>query len=341
MGLRKYDENSNKEQEIVENEVASEVEETTDKEAIIEENIPLNELQEQLEKKINDYRVEYLAIAKKQRKINYIVTGCVLAFLIAAFVLIIVFGNKINWVSYVSLAVMAIVLVTTFFISKFFKNKLSECALTYLDNLCKEENNYLYREDYFTEVESLPRQELVPEIFFDAHFYKDLKSTKSRNLVIAKYKGKNFTSADLAANILVKNRTAPLFLGKFYDFENEYKEKDKYILFQLKGGQLSKPLDNIDDLTLVEGNEIYSIYSNDQNWDKVLTKKVINEIKKFKVDSTLIDVILSIREGKTCIGIDYMDEFMNIPVNSEFKFDTFRRVEEDLIKVLSIVDLIK
>ena len=67
----------------------------------------------------------------------------------------------------------------------------------------------------------------------------------------------------------------------------------------------------------------------EKNTIKVLAyKTVVEEVEDpeveislkdaLKIDKTLIDVIVSIRPGKTCIGIDYSDEFMSIPVDKEF-----------------------
>ena len=175
----------------------------------------------------------------------------------------------------------------------------------------------------------------------DARFYKNLKNTRSRNLVSVQYKGKLLVSADLAGNIVVKNRLSPMFLGKFYDYENSYNQEGKRIIMQIKGGELSRPIDDVDDLKLVEGNDTYAIYTNDDEWRKVLKQDVIRDICKLEIDKTLIDVIISIRPGKTSIGIDYIDDFMNIPVEHEFDFNLVRRTEADLKKVLTIFDDIK
>ena len=68
---------------------------------------------------------------------------------------------------------------------------------------------------------------------------------------------------------------------------------------------------------------------------------LLSKITSLKIDKTLIDVIVSIRPGKTNIGIDYSDEFMSIPVDREFDFNSVKRSQRDLAKVLSILDEIK
>ena len=119
---------------------------------------------------------------------------------------------------------------------------------------------------------------------------------------------------------------------------SSYKKEDGIITFQLKGKELSRPLDDLDGLTERENEKRYVIYSNDDDFKKILTDRVKQDLLRFKIDKTLIDVIVSIRYEHVDIGIDYSDEFINIPVESEFKIEDLRKTKEDFKKVLQIID---
>ena len=225
----------------------------------------------------------------------------------------------ISYINYISIGVMVVAVVGMFVANRYFRGKLSKKAEDYIAKLYSEIDNYLFSGEDFKELSYKPQGQLKDEIFMDARFYKDLKNTRSRNLVSVQY----------------------MFLGKFYDYENTYDKEGKRIIMQIKGGELSRPIDDVDDLKLVEGNETYAIYSNDEEWRKILKQDVIRDICKLEIDKTLIDVIISIRPGKTSIGIDYVDEFMNIPVDHEFDFNLVRKTEADFKKVLTIFDDIK
>ena len=342
---KKYD----KEEELKQQQEAEKVqEEATNKLALtIEENErltqeenaePLSVDQETIKKNIEEARNFYFEASKKQRRINTIVTIAVMVVLVAALVLMIALSSTVQWITYVSISIMIVALICVFIFQRFAKNKLGAKAEDYIAKLYNEIDTYLYTKEGFSELSFKPQGQLKDEIFFDARFYKDLKSTRSRNLVSVKYKGKLLVAADLAGNILIKNRLSPMFLGKFYDYENSYDKEGKRIIMQIKGGELSRPIDDVEDLKLVDGNDTYAIYSNDEEWRKVLKQDVIKDICKLKIDKTLIDVIISIRPGKTSVGIDYVDEFMNIPVEHEFDFNQVRRTEKDLEKVLKIFD---
>ncbi len=345
MGLRKYD----KEAEILkkESELKAKEEETNKLNTIIEENskeeeelknLPADEKQKAVEETIEKARTEYSNYAKKQKRLNTIASVCVLVVLVGALILMMTLSKTVKWISYVSIGIMIAALIVTFSLTKVIKKKMSAKAEEYIDVLYKQMDSYLYIKDDFKDAEFKPQSQMKDELFIDAGFYKNIKGTKSRNLVSVMYKDKLLGISDLAGNILIKNRLSPMFLGKYYDYSSKYDKDDKRILMQIKGGELSRPIDNIDDLKLVEGNDRYVIYTNDDEWRKTLTSSVIKDITALKVDKTLIDVIVSIRKGKLNIGIDYVDEFMNIPVESKFDVNKLKREELDLNKVLKVLD---
>lgn len=345
MGLKKYDES--KEQSSVEEKEKESKEALPELEKIIEENsaeeeslkdLPLDVAQKEVSENIEKGRQEYFTYSKKQRTINTIISISVLAIIIGCFVLIMALGQTYSWLSYLCLAIMVVALIGTFVFTKVIKNKLTQKAEDYIALLYKNVDEYLFRSEEFSELDVKYNGQIKDEIFFDGKFYKNLKGTKSRNLVSVKYKSKQLVCCDMAANVLVKNRLSPMFLGKFYDYTSSYDKDDKRIMLQIKGGQLSRPIDDVDDLKLVEGNNTYLVYTDDEEWRKVLNKSTLEHILALKIDKTLIDVIISIRKGKVSIGIDYVDEFMNIPVEKEFDFNSVKRTENDLNKVLKILD---
>lgn len=348
MALKKYDKEEMLKQEEAEKEKVEEstnkIQMTIEANNLVDEELkkaPLDASQETLCKNIEEARQVYFDASKKQKRISTIITVCTMLVLVGALVLMIVLSQQYNWITWVSIGIMVVVLVAVFVYNRFARNQLSKKAEEYISKLYSEIDNYLFAGENFAELSYKPQGQLKDEIFFDARFYKDLKNTRSRNLVSVQYRGKLFVACDIAGNVLVKNRLSPMFLGKFYDYVNSYDKEGKRIIMQIKGGELSRQIDDVDDLKLVEGNDTFAIYTNDEEWRKVLKQNVISEICKLRIDKTLIDVIVSIRPGKTSIGIDYVDEFMNIPVDHEFDFNLVRRTKADLEKVLTILDEIK
>ena len=60
----------------------------------------------------------------------------------------------------------------------------------------------------------------------------------------------------------------------------------------------------------------------------------------FRIDKTLIDVVISITNEYITIGIDYADDFISIAVESETNVQTLRRTKKDLELVTEIFDFV-
>ena len=341
MGLRKNDLKSQAETQEVKKE------DSDKKEEVVEEEVPEKEpeivktdSEIELEKAVNEKREEYKAYALKQKRLNIIITSIVAVVLIAAFFGMMMLSDKYEWVLYLCLGAMILVLGSTYFLSKVMRKRLLAQSEVYIDFLCKEVSKYVYSDKKVKDLVVTPKGSLEDKWFFDAHFYKDLVGTKGRHFAHFEYNGMEVDSCDLAANYKVKNRLAPKFLGRYYSFKPNFKTDGKVTIFQLKGGELSVPIDDIDDLNFIEGNKQYCIYSNDPNAKKVLNDRVIKALLKFKVKNPLIDVIFSVKDNLVSLGIDYTDEFINIPVDKDFSIKNSKIAKEDFAKVMNVVKVL-
>ncbi len=338
MGLRK---NEPLKEEVAEEKIESGVNENkvvADHKDVGAKKIIKTEDDIKFEEDINNKRKEYKAYADKQRKINIIISSIVAVVIIAAFICMINLSSKYTWVLYVCLGVMILVLGGTYFASNKMKKNLIAKSEVYIDYLYEKCGQYVYDDKDVKNLIVTPKGSLEDKWFLEAHFYKDIVNTKGRNFSHFEYKGVEVDSCDLAANIKIKGKLSPKFLGRYYSFKANNKTNGKVTIFQLKGGSLSVPLDDIDDLKLVEGNDKYCIYSNDTNVKKVLNTRVIKELEKFKIVDPLIDVIFSVKDNLISLGIDYADEFLNIPVDSDFSIKNTKISKEDFKKVVNVLD---
>ena len=310
-----------------------------DKEEVIEEQeIVKTDDDVNLENDINEKRKEYKVYADKQRKINIAITTAISTVLLGAFICMMVFGKTYGWVLYVCLGVMIFVLAGTYLSSNMMKKKLMARSEVYIDYLYEKTGHYVYDDEEVKNLVITPKGSLDDKWFHDAHFYKDIVNTKGRNFAHFEYNGVEVDTCDLAANMKIKGKLSPKFLGRYYSFKANNKTNGKVTVFQLKGGKLSIPLDDIDDLKLIEGNDKYCIYSNDPNAKKVLNSKVIKELQKFKVVDPLIDVIFSVKDNLISLGIDYADEYLNIPVDSDFTIKNTKIAKQDFKKVVNVLE---
>lgn len=316
------------------------VEETLEEVEESEEELTPTEDDEKIKKAINEKRNDFQTIQKKNRKLGIIVSVGILVFLVASFVLLLTLSKSdMSWISYVCLGVTVVLLVIGYIFQKIDKKKAEEEANKYLDFIFQKTNEYIYKDEKFTDLSVNPtdKENLAKDIFLSARMYKDIKTVKGRNLTSVTYKENTLTSLDVAGSILVKGRPSPRFLGKLYVYPFSGEEEVR-ALFQLKGKELSCPVDEIADLTLVEGNEKYVYYVNDERFKNALSSKAIGLIKSIKIDKDVIDCIVAINKNVVYVGIDYSDEFEAIATDKEFTLDNTYKAKKDLEKVLKIID---
>lgn len=349
MGLKKYDEeevkakeeeieakliqeDQDEEDEIIEEPLTEEVIEPDSDEAIVLDNI---------KNKINEERKKYLDYYNKQKLMRRISTIIIVLILIGAFAMVLCSDLMGGVGVYVGFPLAILAIIAAYVVSKISRNKLSNEAQKCMANLYSISNQYIFDGINLADYDFNISKQLEMSNFINCHFYKNIKNTRSRNFVSFLYKGYEFTACDLAASVIIKNKTSPMFLGKFYSYTfSKYQKEEGVITFQLKGKELSRPLDDIDDLKLQEETKKYVIYSNDEEYKKILKDSIIKNLCQFRIDNTLIDVIVSIRPSHIDIGIDYSDEFMNVPVESEFNIEDLKRAKRDFNKVINIIELI-
>ncbi len=321
--------------EEVKNEVSTNEEEGEEK----EETLTLlddNDTKEII-KSINLKREEFTKVQKKWRILGLVGTGIFLIFIITGFILVTTFikDETYRWISYCGFGLVVVGFAVTLLFSKLQKNKVGDAASSYADYYYEQKAKLLFNIEGIKDVKAQGKFENKEE-FLRAKFYKDIKAVRSRFGVNFSYDNKNCTLSETAGCIYVKNKTKPMFLGKFFICNIKY-EKPTTILFQLKGKELSQPVDQISNLELKEGNDKYVIYSNDDDYKEYLNEKVLGLIREFKIKDPIIDVIVSIHENELSIGIDYIDEYVNTPIDKDLEISRISKEKADLEKILSII----
>ncbi len=320
-----------------------------EEEEVVEEEVLVEgDSEKELAEKIKVKQDEFNKFTKKLKISNYIVTGVILLVLIGALVIALTLGNgdednSNSWITIVVMVFAILLLVASFFFSRYQKKKLEVEGNKYLAYVLTEQNKVIYDETYFKDL-TYKLSEDKKDTYIASHQFKDIKAFKSINIVNATLlkDGREFLAFDCAASILLrKNRPQPHFLGRMFIVPLTSVSEDFKALFQLKGGELSFPVDDIDDLKLVEGNNKFTLYSNSDDVKKIFNTKLINTIKRLRIDKTIIDVIVSINESNLYIGIDYADEFINVPTKDSYNTNIVLKSKEDIKKVLEIIDLIK
>ena len=307
-----------------------------------EEVLNVEESEKDLAKRIDEKREEFNKFGKKLKMWNYVVTAVLLIVLVLALVLALTLGNQEgqSWVTIVVLCCAIALLVGSFIFSRYQRKRLDKVGNEYVQFVLGETNKEIYAGDRFKDLTfSIAGDQRA--IFDESKIFLNIKAFKSINVSSGLVNNKPFTVFDCAASILVKNRPQPRFLGRMYVFDLEGVDLNLRGLFQLKGKEYSYPVDDLDGLKLVDGNDKYTFYVNDERVKEVLNNKVLSIIKKFKIDKTIIDVIVSLNNGKLFVGIDYADDFINVPTKESLNLKNIAKSKADLEKVIEIREAIK
>jgi hypothetical protein len=111
----------------------------------------------------------------------------------------------------------------------------------------------------------------------------------------------------MAGNIMIKNRLSPMFLGRFFDYDNSYDKEGCRIILQIKGGNLSRPVDDLDGIELVENNnvEITNYLNSCSQKDREVFAekycKAANEsqlLAFLKSNTSMLDLVMKYANGK-------------------------------------------
>ena len=307
-----------------------------------EEVLNVQESEKDLAKKIDEKREEFNKFGKKLKMWNYVVTAVLLIVLVLALVLALTLGNQEgqSWITIVVLCCAIALLVGSFIFSRFQRKKLDSAGNEYVQFVLGETNKEIYSGDRFKDLSfTITADEKA--LFDESKMFLNIKTFKAINVSSGLVNNKPFTVFDCAASILVKNRPQPRFLGRMYVFDLEGIDLNLRGLFQLKGKEYSYPVDDLDGLKLIDGNEKYSFYVNDERVKEVLNTKLLSIVKKFKIDKTIIDVIVSLNNGKLFVGIDYADDFINVPTKESVNLKNIAKSKADLEKVIEIREAIK
>lgn len=319
----------------------------------VSETIESSEKEKSLAERINEKRNEHIKYTKKLKIINYVVTGALFVVLVICLVLALTLGNSSDgnnsYVTIIVLVVAVLLLIGTFVFSKLQRKQIDKSGNTYAMFIYEEAYKIIYdvenSESKFKDV-TFNLKENVNDIFLDAKMYTKINQFKALNVISGKAlvndgKEVEFKAFDCAAITAEKGQRGPKFVGRVFvfDFTDKY-ESGMRVLYQKKGGKLSIPVDDIEDLTCIENNPKYIYYVSKPEYKNVLCSKSIKLINSIKLDKNIIDVICAINNNKLYIGIDYSDEFINLPTDTPYNESIISKAKKDVETVTEIVEAI-
>lgn len=182
-------------------------------------------------------------------------------------------------------------------------------------------------------------EKITEDEFKNNNLWKDVVQVGSRAATYIKYKDIDLKLIDAAGQIKDGKRMKPIFVGKYIITKTSYSNENPIIIY-LKGDKRAIPPTNVDGIKCVFDDNKMSIYSNNSQWSRFVTKKVKDTLGKLKTKNDLIDVSISIQAGVAYICLGYDDSLMILPLEQPLNARPIKQFKRDLVPTLDFVELI-
>ncbi len=292
--------------------------------------------------KIEETRLNFFNLYKRQKRINLIV---MLVFLAVIVLFMVLFGTDPSKFSY---ALVAIVIYFAFMwiYSKKMRTILNEAVDKYISTYSRLVDSYVFNQENVSDVEIFFHRKVELDQVKRARVVKDINHVGSRDLIEGKMFDISFVASDLLINTLVagEKKPKPVFIGKYFEFDDINLTKEGRTLIYLQGNEQSVGPSDINDLEKVNIDGLkdkFKVYSSEKEPQKILNLEMINALNAFEPNDDLIDLFISFNEDKAYIGLSYSDELMVIPLMKEFNVGPTEQYHGDMIKLLTLVKSFK
>lgn len=298
-----------------------------------EENKPQTKLEDLVEQ-IEEKRVAFAKKAKRINLINRIIFGVVVVIILAAFILMIAFNsgeNKVPWVQYVALGVSGGLLVSVIIYTFLMKRVLNKKQTAYINEILTLYGDYLYRGDGYKGYSLNILERYTTEGFQASGIYRDVKKITSRAIYNVNYRDLSFKVAELMAEVpssQQKRKTIASFIGRFYTAPNKMNLKAPVFVYIKGNAEIVSYPSEIDNLKLVTTAPTYDVLGDPED-AKLVSKKLMDLIRKIHVDEVLLDCTIAFHPGQTNIAINYSQECVDFPYLDPFVDKYIKHYHDD------------
>ena len=265
---------------------------------------------------------------------------CLVAIIVAFFVFpTFIPKEKSGLQTGLTIGVAIIALGGTYGYSVYVRRKFDRKMKEYFDLYFRSVNEYVFGEKGFSDVELQVPGKITLDEFNECKLYKDVVEAGSRGLTTFKFNGLEMSIVDCAGNVKAEKRIKPVFVGKMVRAKASYKG-DKPIYIYLKGNERALPPTNLEGIPGVLENDQMVIYSENEDWKKTIDGPVMKALEAVKTDAILVDVAISIYEGKVYIMMGYDDPLMVLPLQTEFDYKPTESYKKDMARIANLVEVL-
>lgn len=287
---------------------------------------------------VENERLGFFRSYKLQNTWKWIVSIVCIAAIVAAFVVIpnAIHGND-NLRSGLMIGIAVGALALTLGFSIYAKRSMNKKMKAYFNHFYVHVSEYVFDQEGFTNAVVQEPGKISIEQFNECNLYKDIVEVGSRGLTNFEYDSKQMQVVDCAGNVRADKRIKPVFVGKLLFAETKYSAEQMIVIY-FKGNDKALPPTNLTEISSVEENDKFIIYSNNKDWKKTITSSIIKELNKISMNDLLIDLAISMHEGKIYVAFGYDDPLMILPLQNPFDPKPTVQYKKDFGKIIKIVE---
>ena len=289
--------------------------------------------------RIENNRKGFLADYRKNNNLKIIISVlCILVIVVACIVLPYVMPEDMKKLSTgITLGLFVIALAGTLSASMLTRKAMDKKMKIYFSDYYKAVNDFVIEGEGFENVALQDPGKITLEEFNEAQVYVNVIEAGSRGLTTFEYNKIPMRVVDCAGNVKGEKRMMPVFVGKCVSSAAKYAESD-LILIYLKGNEKALPPTNVEGLEKVVDDEKMWIAANNKNWEKVITKDILALINEFTMNELLVDLAISLHDGKAFIMMGYDDPLMVLPLQNQFDSKPVEAFKEDFRKAVKLLE---
>ena len=321
------------EEVVVENEVENDYVPTPEPEPepIVYNDKPLEEIEQERQKFFKTYRVH--------NTLKIIISMICIAAVVVACIVIpnVIPQDKANLKSGLMIGIVVAALAGTFGYSVFTKRSINNKMRKYFNLYYRKVNEFAMNQEGFSEPVLQEPGKIDIDLFKDTNLYKDVIDVGSRGLTEFEYNGIPMRIVDCAGNIKDAKRMRPVFVGKLLHCATKYLGENTIVIY-FKGNEKALPPTNVKELKVLEDNEKYIIYSNSAEAKKIISASIKKILNGIEMNKYLIDLAISMHDGKIFVCFGYDDPIMVLPLQNQFDPKPNEQYKKDLGKIIKLVE---
>ena len=286
---------------------------------------------------IEQARLDFFKVIKKNRIASYIAMGVVLAMAVGA---VIAIGTaKLPWqIVGWSIAGAAVVGMLIFYIVS--HNIVPNATKEYIAIVNQQLNMRNFMDGQYTEVSTDKNEKMeLADPISDA-IYSNIANIASRNVINGKFNGRTFKAADMGLYSGAGKQRASAFVGKYVSYPNDLHFEGRYILV-FKGQVPTDLPTDISDLVVLREDDEILVYGKEGNkFESDLGKEFLKEIKRVSIEKHLLNLNVVIWSGHSAAYASYDDQIMTLPYQENYDKEPNEQYAEDLLQILNSFKLL-